>query len=70
MRAAKCFDKSDYINPANAPCIKEFATIANAAEYLAEKYNEPVERMTAAIMNDTNADAFYFADGSVVIYEF
>ena len=67
MEAVKGYDKESYRQ--RCPVVKEFDSIQNAAEYLAQKYNSTVEKMTDSIMNDTNCDAVYFPDGSVVLCE-
>ena len=68
MKAVKGYTKDSYRNL--APIAKEFITIDKAAEYLANKYNESKEYMTRSILDDTNGDAIYFDDNSVIILEF
>ena len=70
MKAVKGYTKDYYLKETSAPIVKEFDTISQAAAYLAEKHGASVEYMTNSIMNDTNCDAIYFADGSVIIYEY
>lgn len=67
MRAVRGYKKSDYQKM--SPNVMEFDSIQEAAEYLAEKHSQPVEDMVKAIENDTNCDAIYFEDGSVVLLE-
>lgn len=69
MKAVRGYTKDDYQKETNAPIVKEFDTIAQAAAYLAKKHSASVEYMTSSIMNDTNCDAIYFEDGSVIIFE-
>ena len=68
MKAVRGYEKSYYIQ--RCPVAKEFETVQLAAEYLAEKYNATTESMIDSIMNDTNCDAVYFPDGTVVLCEF
>ena len=70
MKAVKGYEKNYYMQETEAPSVKEFDTIQQAAEYLANKYGTSVEYMTSSIMSSTNCDAIYFDDGSVIIYEF
>ena len=67
MKAVKGKEKSYYLD--QAPIAKEFDTIEQAAKYLADKYNSSVEYMTHCIMDETNRDAVYFFDGTVVLLE-
>lgn len=67
MRAVRGYKKSDYLKM--SPNVMEFNSIMEAAEYLAEKHSQSVEDMVKAIENDTNCDAIYFEDGSVVLLE-
>jgi len=66
MKAVPGYTKDDY---RKAPVVLDFSTIAAAAEYLAQKYNQSIQDMEAAILNDTNCDAIYFDDGSVILNE-
>lgn len=66
MKAVKGYTKEDYMR---GPVNKEFASIDAAAEYLANKYHSNPEYMRESILNDTNCDAVYFPDGSVIITE-
>lgn len=68
MKAVKGYTKEDYRN--SAPVVKDFETIEKASEYLASKYNQSKEYMTRSILDDTNCDAIYFNDNSVIILEF
>lgn len=68
MKAVKGYDKDYYRQ--TAPVVMEFEDIAQAAEYIAKKYGQPVEDMTHSIMNETNCDAIYFDDGTVILLEF
>ncbi len=70
MKAVKGYTKDHYRKIENAPVVKEFATISEAAEYLAQKHRSSTEYMVNSIMNDTNCDAIYFPDDSVILYEF
>lgn len=67
MKAIKGYKKEDY---RNAPVVLEFQSIDEAAEYLAKKFSTSKDRMIDAIQNDTNCDAIYFDDGSVILNEF
>ena len=69
MKAVKDYTKDYYRKATSAPIIKEFAAIEAAAIYLSEKHNTSVNHMISSIMNDTNCDAVYFPDGSVILYE-
>lgn len=66
MKAVKGYKKDDY---RNAPTVLEFETIEQAAEYLANKHNQSVNYMIRSIKDDTNCDAIYFNDGSVILRE-
>lgn len=68
MKAVKGYDKESY--KATAPIAKEFETIEKAAEYLSNKYKMDKEYMVRSIKDDTNCDAIYFEDNSVIILEF
>ena len=70
MMAVKGYTKDYYRNEAAAPVVLEFPTIEAAAEYISEKHGNTVDYCIDCIMNDTNGDAFYFEDGSVILYEF
>lgn len=67
MRAVRGYKKSDYQKM--SPNVMEFDSIQEAAEYLAEKHSQSVEYMVQSIKDDTNCDAIYFEDGSVVLLE-
>lgn len=68
MKAIEGFSKEDY-KKEKAPVILEFDTIEKAAEYLAKKYNQSVEQMIKCIKDDTNCDAIYFNDNTVILKE-
>ncbi len=68
MKSVKGYSKEYYKN--RSPVAKEFETIENAAEYLASKYGSTVKKMKDSILNDTNCDAVYFEDGTVILCEF
>ena len=68
MKAVKGYTKEHY--KSIAPTTKEFDTIEKASEYLANKYKESKVKMIKAIKDDTNCDAIYFEDKSVIILEF
>ena len=69
MKAVRGYTKDNYRKETAAPIVKEFTTIDQAAAYLAKKYGACAEYMTRSIMDDTNGDAIYFEDGTVIIYE-
>lgn len=66
MKYVKGYTKDDY---RNAPTVLEFETIEQASEYLANKYKQSAEYMIRSIKDDTNCDAIYFDDGSVILRE-
>ncbi|MEE1078546.1 MAG: hypothetical protein UIC64_05775 [Agathobacter sp.] len=68
MKAVKGSTKESYREL--APIAKDFETIEKASEYLASKYNQSKEYMTRSILDDTNCDAIFFDDNSVIILEF
>ncbi len=70
MKAIKGCTKEQYKEELAGGVIKEFETIQEAAKYLAGKYNSTVEYMERSIADDTNCDAIYFEDGSVLLCEF
>ena len=69
MKAVREYTKDYYRKEINAPIVKEFSTIEAAVVYLAEKHGANMEDMVSNITNDTNCDAVYFPDGSVIVYE-
>lgn len=69
MKAVKGYTKDDYRNASNAPVVLEFPSIQAAATYIAEKYDCHIEIAFEGILNDTNADAIYFEDNSVILYQ-
>lgn len=66
MKAANGYSKEDY---KKAPVVLEFETMEKAAEYLEKKYNQDKESIIRAIEDDTNEDAVYFEDGTVILNE-
>lgn len=67
MKYVKGYTKADY---RIGDVVREFDTMEAAAEYIAQKYGKSTEWAIEGIMNDTNCDAVYFDDGSVVINEY
>ena len=66
MKAARGYTKDSYRQ--SAPSTTEFQSIEAAAEYLAKRWPEhSADFYTESIMNDTNCDAIYFEDGSVIL---
>lgn len=70
MKAVKGYTKDYYRNGMSAPVILEFDNIGAAAEYLAKKHGLNEEYAAESIINDTNCDAIWFDDGTVILYEF
>lgn len=69
MKAVKSYTKEYYKQ--SAPSAMEFPSIESAAEYLLNKWHEhDIAYYTRSILNDTNCDAIYFDDSSVVLLDF
>ena len=67
MKYVKGFKKDDYLR---GDVNKEFDTMEQAAKYYSEKHGISIEDAIERIKNDTNCDAIYFDDGSVIINEY
>lgn len=69
MKAVKGYTKDSYRQ--SAPSTTEFQSIEAAAEHLAKMWPEHnADFYAKSIMNDTNCDAVYFEDGSVILLGF
>lgn len=69
MKAVRGYTKDDYRK--SSPSTKDFQSIEAAAEYLKKKWPErSADFYIESIMNDTNCDAVYFEDGSVILLGF
>lgn len=67
MKAVKGYTKESYIE--NAPKHKEFKNIDLASKYLTTQYPTSLYDAILSILDDTNCDAIFFDDGSVVLIE-
>ena len=70
MKAVRGYSKEYYRDPERAPIILEFTTIDAAAKHLAEKHGHSFDYMKLSVLDDTNCDAIFFDDGTVILYEF
>lgn len=67
MKAVKGYSKEYY---RNLYAHKEFSSVDSAAEYLSKRYDQSKGHLAESILNDTNCDAIYFDDNSVILYVF